>query len=77
MTVCEERGPVGWYIHEGIAKNTCPNFPDGKIIIHWSIKDPFHGWNDNEEHLEPYRMARNEIKAKIKDLLQKDEIKNL
>ena len=30
------------------AKNTCPNFPDGKIIIHWSIKDPFHGWNDNE-----------------------------
>ena len=59
------------------AKNTCPNFPDGKIIIHWSIKDPFHGWNDNEEHLEPYRMTRNEIKAKIKDLLQKDEIKNL
>ena len=59
------------------AKNTCPNFPDGKIIIHWSIKDPFHGWNDNEEDFEPYRMARNEIKAKIKDLLQKDEIKNL
>ena len=59
------------------AKNTCPNFPDGKIIIHWSIKDPFHGWNDNEEDLEPYRMARNEIKAKIKDLLQKEEIKNL
>ena len=59
------------------AKNTCPNFPDGKIIIHWSIKDPFHGWNYNEEDLEPYQMARNEIKAKIKDLLQKDEIKNL
>ena len=59
------------------AKNTCPNFPDGKIIIHWSIKDPFHGWNDNEEDLEPYHMARNEIKLKIKDLLQKDEIKNL
>ena len=59
------------------AKNTCPNFPDGKIIIHWSIKDPFHGWNDNEEDLELYRMARNEIKAKIKDLLQKYEIKNL
>ena len=59
------------------AKNTCPNFPDGEIIIHWSIKDPFHGWSDNEKDLEPYRMARNEIKAKIKDLLQKDEIKNL
>ena len=59
------------------AKNTCPNFPDGEIIIHWSIKDPFHGWSDNEKDLEPYRMTRNEIKAKIKDLLQKDEIKNL
>ena len=59
------------------AKNTCPNFPDGEIIIHWSIKDPFHGWNYNEEDLEPYQMARNEIKAKIKDFLQKDEIKNL
>ena len=59
------------------AKNTCPNFPDGKIIIHWSIKDPFHGWNDHKKNLEPYRMARNEIKEKIKDLLQKDEIKNL
>ena len=59
------------------AKNTCPNFPDGKIIIHWSIKDPFLDWNDHEKNLEPYRMARNEIKEKIKDLLQKDEIKNL
>jgi hypothetical protein len=49
----------------------------GKLSYIGSIKDPFHGWNDNEEDLEPYRMARNEIKAKIKDLLQKDEIKNL
>ena len=81
-----ESEKIDKYLNKGInivitvcdnAKNTCPNFPDGKIIIHWSIKDPFHGWNDNEEHLEPYRMARNEIKAKIKDLLQKDEIKNL
>jgi len=82
----QESEKIDKYLNKGInivitvcdnAKNTCPNFPDGKIIIHWSIKDPFHGWNDNEEDLEPYRMARNEIKAKIKDLLQKDEIKNL
>ena len=59
------------------AKNTCPNFPDVKIMIHWSIKDPFHGWSDHEKDLEPYRKARNQIKARIKDLLQKDEIKNL
>ena len=82
----QESEKIDKYLDKGInivitvcdnAKNTCPNFPDGKIIIHWSIKDPFHGWNDNEEYLEPYRMARNEIKSKIKDLLQKDEIKNL
>ncbi len=82
----QESEKIDKYLDKGInivitvcdnAKNTCPNFPDGKIIIHWSIKDPFHGWNDNEEDLEPYRSARNEIKAKIKDLLQKDEIKNL
>ena len=75
------------YLNKGInvvitvcnnAKSSCPNFPETKkIIMHWSIKDPFHGWNDNEEDLEPYRMARNKIKDKIKDLLQKDKIKNL
>ena len=33
--------------------------------------------SDHEKDLEPYRKARNQIKARIKDLLQKDEIKNL
>ena len=59
------------------AKNTCPNFPDGEIIIHWSIKDPFHSWNDHEKDLEPYRITRDEIKERIRNLLQKDEIENL
>ena len=74
------------YLNKGInivitvcdnAQSTCPNFPGAKIIIHWSIKDPFHGWNDNEKNLEPYRMTRNKLKEKINDLLQEDEIKNL
>ena len=56
------------------AKSTCPDFPSSKIRIHWSIEDPFNGWNDHEKYLEPYRIARNEIKEKINDLLQKDEI---
>ena len=41
--------------------------PDGDVI---AAPGP-------EGDVELYRMARNEIKAKIKDLLQKDEIKNL
>ena len=74
------------YLNKGInivitvcdnAKSNCPNFPDEKMIIHWSIKDPFHGWNDHEKDLEPYRMARNKIKEKINNFLQKDKIKNL
>ena len=74
------------YLNKGInivitvcdnAQSTCPNFPGAKIIIHWSIKDPFHGWNDHEKDLEPYRIARDEIKEQIQNLLQKGEIKNL
>ena len=74
------------YLNDGIdtvitvcnnAKSACPDFPSSKIRIHWSIEDPFNGWNDHEKYLEPYRIARNEIKEKINDLLQKDEIKIL
>ena len=59
------------------AKNTCPKFPNGKVSMHWSIKDPFHGWHDHEKNLEPYRTTRNQIKKRIQNLLQKDEMKNL
>ena len=74
------------YLNKGInivitvcdnAQSACPNFSGAKIIIHWSIKDPFHSWNDHEKDLEPYRIARDEIKERIQNLLQKDEIKNL
>ena len=59
------------------ANKSCPSFPGGKIRIHWSIKDPFHNWSDDEKDLEPYRFARNEIKDKIKTLLQQKDITNL
>ena len=74
------------YLYKGIdavitvcdnAKSTCPNFSGGKFSMHWSIKDPFHGWHDYEKNLEPYRITRNEIKERIQDLLQKDEMRNL
>ena len=59
------------------AKDTCPNFPNVEVNIHWSIKDPFHSWNDHEKDLEPYRIARDEIKTRIEALLQKNKKKNL
>ena len=59
------------------ANKSCPSFASGKIRIHWSIKDPFHNWGDDEKDLEPYRLARNEIKDKIKTLLQQKDITNL
>ena len=59
------------------ANKSCPSFPNGGIRIHWSIKDPFHSWGDDEKDLEPYRLARNEIKDKIKTLLKQKDITNL
>ena len=59
------------------ANKSCPSFTSGKIRIHWSIKDPFHNWSDDEKDLEPYRLTRNEIKDKIKTLLKQKDITNL
>ena len=59
------------------ANKSCPSFPSEGIRIHWSIKDPFHSWGDDEKDLEPYRLVRNEIKDKIKTLLKQKDIANL
>ena len=59
------------------ANKSCPIFPGAKINIHWSIKDPFHSWGDDEKDLEPYRLTRNEIKEKIKSLLKQKDIIDL
>ena len=59
------------------ANKSCPSFPSGGNRIHWSIKDTFHNWGDDEKDLEPYRLARNEIKDKIKTLLKQKDITNL
>ena len=59
------------------ANKSCPIFPGAKINIHWSIKDPFHSWGDDDKDLEPYRLTRNEIKEKIKSLLKQKDIIDL
>ena len=56
------------------ANQSCPVFPNEKIRLHWSIKDPFHGWSYNTEDLQPYRVARNDLKNRIDEFLSSEEI---
>ena len=73
---------VEMYLNEGIdivisvcdhAAQTCPTFPGDVQRIHWSTKDPFHGWDVDESKLPDYRKTRDELKNRIAWFLQTDE----
>jgi len=57
ITVCDD------------AQQKCPIFQGSQNTIHWSIKDPFINWSDEDHLLEPYRKARNIILEKIKKFI--------
>ena len=59
------------------ANQSCPTFPGEKIRLHWSIKDPFHGWGNNQGDLHPYRFTRDELKNKIDKFLSSKDIESL
>ena len=59
------------------ANQSCPVFPNEKIRLHWSIKDPFHGWSNNQKSLPPYRIARDELKKRIDEFLSSEKIDSL
>ena len=52
------------------ANKLCPIFPGNVERLHWSIDDPFRGWDYNENQTESFRVTREKIKAKILDFLQ-------
>ena len=52
------------------ANKLCPIFPGNVDRVHWSIDDPFRGWDYNENQTESFRVTREEIKARILDFLQ-------
>ena len=54
------------------ANRSCPVFYDGKLKMHWSIKDPFHGWNNDQKELQPYRNTRDDLKNRIDNFLSSD-----
>ncbi|MCF7808201.1 MAG: arsenate reductase ArsC [Candidatus Marinimicrobia bacterium] len=47
------------------AAKTCPTFPGDVERIHWSTKDPFHGWDVDESKLPDYRKTRDELQNRI------------
>ena len=66
------------YLDEGInivisvcdnANKLCPNFPGDVQRIHWSVDDPFRGWNQDESQLDNFREIRQDLKIRIQKLL--------
>tara|TARA_B100001250_G_scaffold375944_1_gene363883 strand:- start:378 stop:806 length:429 start_codon:yes stop_codon:yes gene_type:complete len=59
------------------ANQSCPVFSDGEIKIHWSIKDPFNGWSNDQKKLQPYRSARDDLKNRIEDFLASNTLNQM
>ena len=51
------------------ANKLCPIFPGNINRLHWSIDDPFKGWDYNENQINSFRRTRDEINARILDFL--------
>ena len=62
ITVCDD------------AKLACPIFPKKTAKIHWSIDDPFQGWDEDEQHLTNFRVARTKLQDHIKKFINETEL---
>tara|TARA_B100001750_G_C15270938_1_gene477503 strand:+ start:217 stop:636 length:420 start_codon:yes stop_codon:yes gene_type:complete len=51
------------------ANEICPIFPGNIEKIHWSINDPFKGWDYNKNQMQSFRKTRDEIKERIINFL--------
>ena len=51
------------------ANELCPVFPGNINRLHWSIDDPFRGWDYNENQMELFRKTREEIKERILEFI--------
>ncbi|MGB9873503.1 MAG: arsenate reductase ArsC, partial [Hydrogenobacter sp.] len=53
----------------GDAKETCPYVP-GARMDHWGLPDPAKAEGSEEERLEFFRKVRDEIKARVEELIR-------
>ena len=51
------------------ANRLCPIFPGEVQRIHWSVDDPFRGWNQDASQLDNFRETRQDLKIRIQKLL--------
>ncbi|HJN68829.1 MAG: arsenate reductase ArsC [Candidatus Marinimicrobia bacterium] len=67
------------YLNKGInivitvcdsADSLCPSFPGDVERIHWSIDDPFQGWDIRKNKMDSYRETRDILKKNIKELIK-------
>ena len=52
------------------ANQACPTFPLNVELIHWSIDDPFRGWNFDTKQMGAFRETRTKIQGKILEFLK-------
>ncbi|MEJ2008538.1 MAG: arsenate reductase ArsC [Acidobacteriota bacterium] len=48
------------------ARETCPVFPSGTHRVHWSIEDPAAVKGSEEERLDAFRRARDELQRRLR-----------
>jgi len=76
--------PIDYYLDKDMdivitvcdhANQVCPTFPGNVERLHWSIKDPFSGWGQEDEYIDAFRRTRETIYERIKEFLKsrKDE----
>ena len=51
------------------ANEICPIFPGNPTHIHWSIDDPFQGWDTDPSQLDNFRKTRDDLYHKINKLM--------
>ena len=55
------------------AEQVCPNFPGNVERLHWSIDDPFRGWDSDPSHLNNFRDTIKDVKDNIITFLNQME----
>jgi len=53
----------------GGAQKTCPVFPGEYQSLHWDIPDPAEAGGSDEERMNAFRSARDDLRARVQNLV--------